>query len=116
MPDGSFDASGMNSLNHYAYGTIGDWLYRKVAGINLIRPGYKEILISPTLTRGLTEVEARYESMYGTVARRISCRDGNQMLYAGDIGRADVCLSARQNPQRTGGHGARFREETGGDC
>ena len=87
MPDGSFDASGMNSLNHYAYGTIGDWLYRKVAGINLIRPGYKEILISPTLTRGLTEVEARY-----------------------------VCLSARQNPQRTGGHGARFREETGGDC
>lgn len=42
----------MNSLNHYAYGTIGDWLYRKVAGINLIRPGYKEILISPTLTRG----------------------------------------------------------------
>lgn len=52
MPDGSFDASGMNSLNHYAYGTIGDWLYRKVAGINLIRPGYKEILISPTLTRG----------------------------------------------------------------
>lgn len=66
----------MNSLNHYAYGTIGDWLYRKVAGINLIRPGYKEILISPTLTRGLTEVEARYESMYGTVASRISCRDG----------------------------------------
>lgn len=38
MPDGSFDASGMNSLNHYAYGTIGDWLYRKVAGCAL--PGF----------------------------------------------------------------------------
>lgn len=33
-PDGSFDESGMNSLNHYVYGSIGDWLYRKVAGIS----------------------------------------------------------------------------------
>ena len=93
MPDGSFDASGMNSLNHYAYGTIGDWLYRKVAGINLIRPGYKEILISPTLTRGLTEVEARYESMYGTVASRISCRDGKITV---DVEIAEVTNNGRR--------------------
>jgi len=37
----------MNSLNHYAYGSIGDWLYRKLAGINQLEPGYKKILIKP---------------------------------------------------------------------
>ena len=32
-PDNSFQNVGMNSFNHYAYGAIGDWLYRRVAGI-----------------------------------------------------------------------------------
>ena len=29
-PDGTFDESGMNSLNHYAYGSVGDWMYAKL--------------------------------------------------------------------------------------
>ena len=33
-PDGSFQDEGMNSFNHYAYGAIGDWMYRVVAGID----------------------------------------------------------------------------------
>ena len=36
-PDGSFQDAGMNSFNHYAYGAIGEWLYRVVAGIEKIR-------------------------------------------------------------------------------
>ncbi|MFR8351876.1 MAG: hypothetical protein ACLVB1_03490 [Blautia obeum] len=36
-PDGTFDESGMNSLNHYAYGSVGDWMYRKVARIISVR-------------------------------------------------------------------------------
>lgn len=40
-PDGTFDESGMNSLNHYAYGSVGDWMYRKVAGLSQLEPGYK---------------------------------------------------------------------------
>ena len=31
-PDGSFQDPAMNSFNHYAYGAIGEWLYRVVAG------------------------------------------------------------------------------------
>ena len=30
-PDGTFQDPGMNSFNHYAYGAIGDWMYRVVA-------------------------------------------------------------------------------------
>ena len=29
LPDGSFNPANMNSLNHYAYGSIGNWLYHQ---------------------------------------------------------------------------------------
>jgi hypothetical protein len=48
-PDGSFQDKGMNSFNHYAYGAIGEWMYRVSAGIDIDpqHPGYKHILIQP---------------------------------------------------------------------
>ena len=76
LPDGSFDTSGMNSLNHYSYGAVGDWLYRKVAGINPLKPGYKKILIAPYLTHRITEVKASLETVYGTIQSEWRCRDG----------------------------------------
>ncbi|HMC83964.1 MAG TPA: family 78 glycoside hydrolase catalytic domain, partial [Chitinophagaceae bacterium] len=45
--DSTFEDVGMNSFNHYAYGAIGDWMYRVVAGIEIGEPGYKHILIQP---------------------------------------------------------------------
>ena len=76
LPDGSFDTSGMNSLNHYSYGAIGDWLYSKVAGITALEPGYKKIGIAPVLTHRMTEVSASLETVYGTVKSEWSCKDG----------------------------------------
>lgn len=76
LPDGTFDTSGMNSLNHYAYGAIGDWLYRKVAGIELLECGYKKIRIKPALTKGMSKVQASYHSMYGEIVSSISCEEG----------------------------------------
>lgn len=76
LPNGDFDESGMNSLNHYSYGAIGDWLYRKVAGINPLEPGYRKVLIHPYLTHGMTEMAASFETMYGTVKSAWSCKDG----------------------------------------
>ena len=59
----------MNSFNHYAYGAIGEWLYRVVAGIEIdeTEPGYKKILIQPHIGGGLSYAEGRYESMYGEI-------------------------------------------------
>lgn len=76
LPNGDFDESGMNSLNHYAYGSIGSWLYEKTAGIQPEAPGYKKIRIRPLLTKGMTEVSASYESVYGTIKSAWSCKDG----------------------------------------
>jgi len=68
-PDGSFQNKGMNSFNHYAYGAIGEWLYRVVAGIELDEqnPGYKHIIIQPHPGGGLTWAKARLDSMYGMI-------------------------------------------------
>ena len=48
-PDGTFQDVGMNSFNHYAYGAIGEWMYRVVAGLELDprEPGYKHVLAQP---------------------------------------------------------------------
>jgi alpha-L-rhamnosidase len=68
--DGSFWSKYMNSFNHYAYGAIGDWLYRNVAGIDTTeeQPGYKHISISPQPGPGLTWAKGQLESMYGVIA------------------------------------------------
>jgi alpha-L-rhamnosidase len=66
-PDGSFQDAGMNSFNHYAYGAIGDWLVRVVAGIEIDEqnPGYEHIIIDPRPGGGLTRAEAALKTMYG---------------------------------------------------
>lgn len=69
-PDGSFWSADMNSFNHYAYGAIGEWLYRVVAGIDIDEnePGYKHIFFRPVPGGGLTNASSSINSMYGRVS------------------------------------------------
>ncbi|MGD9927632.1 MAG: family 78 glycoside hydrolase catalytic domain, partial [Sphaerochaeta sp.] len=71
-PDGSMWSPDMNSFNHYAYGAIGEWLYRVVAGLDIDehKPGYKHAIIAPRIGGNLTWVEASYQSVYGEVGIR----------------------------------------------
>lgn len=80
-PDGTFDESGMNSLNHYAYGSVGDWMYRKIAGINQVEPGYKKIRIRPMFVKGIEEAEGTFESPYGKIVSGYQCRDGKIHIH-----------------------------------
>ncbi len=77
-PDGSFQDPGMNSFNHYAYGAIGDWMYREVAGIDIDpgAPGYRHVLIHPHPGGGLRHVRAAHRSPYGKIASEWTL-DGN---------------------------------------
>lgn len=70
--DGSFWSSDMNSFNHYAYGAIGDWMYRTVAGIQTVEsaPGYKEVLIAPQPGEGLAWAEGSLQTLYGKVSSK----------------------------------------------
>ena len=66
-PDSTFQDVGMNSFNHYAYGAVGDWLYRVVAGLRPAAPGYKAVEIAPRPGGGFTHARARHASPYGVV-------------------------------------------------
>ena len=69
-PDSSFQTPGMNSFNHYAYGAIGDWMYRNITGIDIYGDGvgYKKIRIQPHLGGGLSYADASLETVYGKLA------------------------------------------------
>jgi alpha-L-rhamnosidase len=67
-PDGTFQTAGMNSFNHYAYGAIGEWMYRVMAGLEIdeAKPGYKHVLVQPRPGGGFTSAKASHETPYGT--------------------------------------------------
>ena len=81
-PDGSFQNPGMNSFNHYAYGAVGDWLYRKVAGIDLDprEPGFKHFIIKPHPGGEMNDVKASHQSPYGTIASNWTNEEGRFKL------------------------------------
>jgi alpha-L-rhamnosidase len=65
-----FQNPGMNSFNHWAFGAVGEWVWRELAGINPDEqsPGYKHFLIRPRPGAGVTWLKSRYESIRGTIA------------------------------------------------
>lgn len=63
-----FNPQKMNSLNHYAYGAIGQWMYERIAGIAPIEAGYKKIRIAPQPRNPLTSASASVQVPYGNVA------------------------------------------------
>lgn len=67
--DNGFQDPEMNSFNHYAYGAIGTWMYRKIAGINIDedQPGYKHSIIKPQPGGGLTKATGIIKTMYGNL-------------------------------------------------
>lgn len=77
-PDGSFQDVRMNSFNHYAYGAVGDWMYKTIAGLNIDpqAPGYRHVIISPKPGGGLTQACATYNSVYGKIVSGWRIEDG----------------------------------------
>jgi alpha-L-rhamnosidase len=71
------------SFNHYAFGAVGQWLYRYIAGIGLDEenPGYKHIIFSPHPGDGLTEAQAMHQSLYGEIKSSWKLSEG-KMTYS----------------------------------
>ena len=69
LPDGSINPGTMTSFNHYALGSVVNWLHKNVAGISPLEPGWKKIKVRPVPGGTITSAEATYDSPYG----RIEC-------------------------------------------
>ena len=63
-----YNPDSMNSLNHYAYGAIGEWMYERIAGIAPLEAGYKTIRIAPEPREPLTSASASVNTPYGMVS------------------------------------------------
>ncbi len=60
----------MNSYNHYAFGSVMAWVYRRVAGIDtdVTGVGFHHLVIRPHVDARLGKVHAEYDSAYGLVS------------------------------------------------
>lgn len=76
-PDGSINDGGMTSFNHYALGSVIDWLHTTVAGISPIEPGWRRVRVQPIPGGTITSARATYESPYGRVECEWEVREGN---------------------------------------
>ena len=71
-----FQSPNMNSFNHYSLGSVGEWLYRYVAGIDLGSPGYGHIVIRPRPGGDLTHARGEYDSVRGRISSSWKIEDG----------------------------------------
>jgi len=106
-PDKGFQASSMNSFNHYSFGAIGTWLYTGAAGIRPddAHPGYRHFTLAPQFTPRLAFVKATLDTPYGRIASHWHTED-EQLVYDVTIppnSSADLLLPvAPQNVRESG--------------
>ena len=65
--DGKIPKGGMNSLNHYSFGAVGEYLFSMIGGISEDAPGYSKIRIAPVIREGLSFATTSYNSIHGKI-------------------------------------------------
>ena len=75
-PDGHFATPGMNSFNHYAYGSVYSWMFNRLAGILPTKPGYRAVIFAPYTDKRIGSVSASIDTDLGTVASKYELKDG----------------------------------------
>ncbi|CUB09871.1 Bacterial alpha-L-rhamnosidase [Bacillus cereus] len=67
--DGTLWNDSMNSYNHYAYGSIVEWIYRYIIGLEVdeTKPAYKHFYIQPHFNSNLDWVCIKRETAYGEI-------------------------------------------------
>jgi alpha-L-rhamnosidase len=68
LSDGTVNPGEMTSFNHYAFGSVADWVHRTLVGLAPGAPGYRRILVKPQPGGGIVHAEAEHLTPYGRVA------------------------------------------------
>ena len=67
LPDGTISGTGMNSLNHYTYGSIVQWMYENMCGMTLRENGFKSFYVKPEFSDRFEYVDMQYDSPKGSI-------------------------------------------------
>jgi len=80
--DHGFQSASMNSFNHYALGSVGEWLYRFVLGIDQEpgSAGFQRLLVRPHPGGPLRSARGSYRSVHGLIASAWQ-REGGQFRF-----------------------------------
>ena len=63
--DGTISGTGMNSLNHYSYGSVCEAIYSRIMGLKNAAPGWKKAVIAPKLNGQLLRSHIAFDSPAG---------------------------------------------------
>ncbi len=87
LDDGSISSTGMNSLNHYAYGSVLEWVFRHAAGLDFDPdvPGCRRALLAPLPEWHLREASAEYNSPAGKYTVSWKIPDKNHVEIGAEI-------------------------------
>ncbi len=75
-PIGDDGTDKMISYNHYASGAVGDFFFKRIAGLEAIEPGYKRFKVVPIPGGGLTSAKAHVETPYGRAVSDWHIKEG----------------------------------------
>ncbi|KAF6812505.1 alpha-l-rhamnosidase [Colletotrichum musicola] len=67
LTNGSVNPGEMTSFNHYAFGSVANWIHQVIGGIAPAEPGWKRITVAPIPGGNITSANAKYVSPYGPV-------------------------------------------------
>lgn len=89
------------SYNHYAFGCVGEWLYREIGGLQALEPGYKKIRVAPALDCGLTSASVSEETPYGRAEVAWELAGGQAIIHATIPANttAVVCLPGKEDTE-----------------
>ena len=117
-PEHGFNPEGMNSFNHYAYGSVVGWFYDTIAGLkpDARAPGWKRFHVAPIPGGGLTYAQASVETPFGVAASSWKISDGRLELAVTvpPNTEAEISLPAAAGGVTEGGHPLRDLSATTG--
>lgn len=112
LPDGTPNPDGMNSYNHYAYGSVMEFVYRRIAGIEPAEAGFKTVRIAPNPCKGLAKLKVEYETVNGKIVSSYAQKDGKIkfMVEIPEDIQAEIILP-NERPIKTTGRYFEFERE-----
>lgn len=87
-PDRSLNPGGMTSFNHYALGSVAEWMHAHVGGLEAIEPGWKRFRVAPIVGGGLHAASTSHVTPYGlaSVSWTVECASAESVFSITNAG------------------------------
>lgn len=109
-PDGTLNPGGMTSFNHYALGSVCEWLHSRIGGLKALEPGWSRFAVCPQPGGGIDHASTAHRTPHGLARSSWSIADGVMSLdVTVPVGTTAVVDVAGAQPEELGA-GTHHRE------